>query len=234
MATRELKLKWEPVVCEICQRSLLRGEYSATYYDGDRVHEVCDLCTARAHRQGWIREGTSVAELAPGGHAERARSLVSRLRGRRETGSSRAEAPAAARASLASAMGSPRTEEDPAGERVELADDLPHHVRAVPSAAGAQVARALVLFNATEHARTVAGVIRSLGAPYVYAASGGLDVLVDVIVVWELCWYRYEVDLENEVVRLHGQGYEPAEIGRDLPPANAIADERGKLSLAGN
>jgi hypothetical protein len=218
VATRELQLRWQPVVCQICQRSLLRGEYPVNYYDGDKVHAVCDLCTSRAHRQGWIREGTEVAQLAPAAHAERARSLVARLRGRREPSPAGSDRGRVRQADVAA--GAPST------------DDLPHHVRAVPSGAEAQASRALGLFNASEHARTVAGVVRSLGAPYVHAGTSDDEALVDVLVVWELCWYRYEVDLENSSVRLRGQGYEPGELGAELPAANGIADENGTLSLA--
>jgi hypothetical protein len=221
MATRELKMRWDPAVCEICQRSLLRGEYAVTYYDDDRAHAVCELCTTRAHRQGWIREGTEVAELAPAAHAERARSLVARLRGRRE------------QSGVDPATRQRRAEQRAAEDQMPLSnDDLPHHVHAMPSSADAQAARALTLFNASEHARTIGGVVRSLGAPYVHAARGTAGPLVEVLVVWELCWYRYEVDLENSAVRLRGQGYELGELGEELPAANAAADEHGKLSLA--
>jgi hypothetical protein len=96
----------------------------------------------------------------------------------------------------------------------------------------AQVSQAFRVFNASEHARTVAGVIRSLGAPYIHAGSPQSDTVVEVLVVWELCWYRYEVDLEDGRVRLCGQGYEPAELGAELPAANAITDARGKLTIA--
>jgi len=220
VATRELKMRWDPAVCEICQRSLLRGEYAVTYYDDDRAHAVCELCTTRAHRQGWIREGTEVDELAPAAHAERARSLVARLRGRREQGQ------------LDPATRQRRAEQADGGEETTLAhDDLPHHVRAMPSGADAQAAMALALFNASEHARTIGGVVRSLGAPYVHAARAAGGPLVEVLVVWELCWYRYEADLENSAVRLRGQGYELGELGGELPAANAAADESGKLSL---
>jgi hypothetical protein len=214
-------MRWQPSICEVCQRTLLRGEEPVSYYDEDRVHTVCELCTTRAHRQGWIREGTEVAQLAPAAHAERARSLVARLRGRREPGQPDFDS------------GGQGADEPLAADAVERThDDLPHHVRAVPTGVDAQAARAFDLFNSSEHARTVAGVVHSLGAPYVYASPGNEGPLVDVLVVWELCWYRYEVDLENSVVRPRGQGYEPAELGAELPPANAIADEHGRLSLA--
>jgi hypothetical protein len=211
-------MRWDPAVCDICQRSLLRGEHIVTYYDDDRAHAVCELCTTRAHRQGWIREGTEVAELAPAAHAERARSLVARLRGRREQSGTETRT-------------QQRAERTAAGDQALFShDDLPHHVQAVPSGADAQAARALALFNASEHARTIGGVVRSLGVPYVHAASGGDGALIELLVVWELCWYRYEVDLENSAVRLRRQGYELGELGDELPAANAAADESGKLS----
>jgi hypothetical protein len=209
MATRELKMRWEPVACEICRRNLLRGESPVTFYDGQSAYAVCDLCTTRAHRLGWLREGTQLAENAPAAHAERARSLVARLRVRR-AGEASSEQP----------------------EPEQVVDDIPHHVQALPSAADAQVARALGLFNVSQHARTIAGVLHSLGAPYVQARAGGRDPLVEITVVWELCWYRFEVDLENEVVRQGAQGYDPAELGGELPPANVTADDAGKLSPA--
>ena len=40
------------------------------------------------------------------------------------------------------------------------------------------------------------------------------DSLIAIVVSWELCWYRYEVDLSDggAAVRLAGQGYELSEI----------------------
>jgi hypothetical protein len=199
---------------------LLRGEHPVSFYDGRVRRDVCDLCTGRALRQGWVRDGAEPI-AAPPAYVERTRSLVGRLRARREDGSP----PDLGQTSYPS---QPVTPGEPP------IDDLPHHVQAVPSDQQAQASRALALFNASEYARTVAGVIRSLGAPYVHAAASEQGPVVQVLVVWELCWYRYDVDLENGVVNLRDQGYEPAELGADLMPANAIADERGKLTLAGH
>lgn len=211
MATREVRTTPEPVFCQVCRRSLLRGEHAVTFYDGRTQREVCELCTERARRQGWVRDDDQPV-VAPAAHAERARSLVARLRARLEDNE-------------VSTSGEPAL----AGAPV---DDLPQHVQAPPTDEQAQASHALGLFNASEHARTVAGVIHSLGAPYVHAGTRAEQGFVDVLVVWELCWYRYEVDLENRVVRLRQQGYEPAELGDGLMAANAIADERGKLTLA--
>ena len=50
-------------------------------------------------------------------------------------------------------------------------------------------------FNASEYPRRVAGVTRSLGEPAVSVVPAEhLVEAVRIIVAWELCWYRYEVD----------------------------------------
>ena len=46
------------------------------------------------------------------------------------------------------------------------------------------------------------GVARSLGAPAVNIRSAEhVDGAVAIVVAWELCWYRYEVDLGDESLR---------------------------------
>jgi hypothetical protein len=104
----------------------------------------------------------------------------------------------------------------------------------VPTNAELKVSRALELFNGSQHTKTVSGVARSLGAPEVSVGARSDDgALVELVVAWELCWYRYEVDLADEphAVRLLGQGYELTELGEGPRPANAVADERGALAL---
>jgi hypothetical protein len=96
-----------------------------------------------------------------------------------------------------------------------------------------KVARALEVFNAGEQPRRVAGVARSLGAPTVTARpleeSGST---VAIVVAWELCWYRYEVDLGDEAAgpQLVAQGLELDELPPEDRLANAAADERGELA----
>jgi hypothetical protein len=95
-----------------------------------------------------------------------------------------------------------------------------------------KVARALEVFNAGEQPRRVAGVARSLGAPAVTVRpleeSGST---VAIVVAWELCWYRYEVDLGDEASgpQLVAQGMELDELPEEDRLANAAADERGEL-----
>jgi hypothetical protein len=100
--------------------------------------------------------------------------------------------------------------------------------------AGADVRRALEIFNAGDPPRRVAGVTRSLGAACVKATPvAGGSGRVAIVVAWELCWYRYEIDLGDEAagVRIAAEGMELEELAPEDRVANAAADEHGMLSL---
>ena len=62
-----------------------------------------------------------------------------------------------------------------------------------------------------------------------------LDSVVSIVVAWELCWYRYEVDLSEPgaEAQVIAQGTELAELAREDRLANAAAAESGTLALAG-
>jgi hypothetical protein len=110
----------------------------------------------------------------------------------------------------------------------------PRHVRAVPTSAEHKISSAVEMFNASEHRRTVAGVARSLGAPSVSVRpDDARPSFVNVVVSWELCWYRYEVDLSEDEpsVRVAGQGYELDELAPEELEPNAGSDEQGALSI---
>ena len=107
-------------------------------------------------------------------------------------------------------------------------------MRAVPTNADLKVERALELFNASDYPRTVGGVARSLGAPAVCARPApDRPSVVTIAVVWELSWYRYEVDLSDEAggPQRVGQGAEVSDLDPEELVANAVADERGQLQL---
>jgi len=208
MATRQLQTSHEPITCEICRRSLLRGEHAANFRNGAERHTVCELCTGRALDSGWVREGGSVAD-AVATRTVRARSLVGRLRARLED--NHVAAP----------------------ERGGTLPEAPErHVHAVPADQRAQLARAVALFNASEQPRMLAGVIRSLGAPYAFVGPLHDEVVVEILVAWELCWYRFDADLEGDIVHKRAQGYELTELGGELADANAAVDPDGRLALA--
>jgi hypothetical protein len=216
------------ISCAVCGRTLLQGEQPEIYLvNGTRRH-VCDLCTVRANHQGWIRESEGPQIGHRTGAGER-RPLLDRLRGRRER--RRAE-PAPGPAPEPAPAEAEHAPEQPAEGPRE-----PRHVHAVPTSAELKMSRAVEEFNNSEHPRTVAGVARSLGAPGVCVrASAGQASTVGITVAWELCWYRYEVDLADESasgVRSAGQGYELSELTPEEQASNAAADEHGRLGLAG-
>jgi hypothetical protein len=217
--TRDIRTSNAPVACDVCGRTLLRGEHAETYLAGGDRRSVCELCSSRALHEGWVREG-SVAAYTPGETTTERRSLLGRLRTRREND---ALDPGAAEldSRATSAQAASRTRE-------------PRHVHAVPTSAEHKVSSAVQAFNSSEHPRTVAGVARSLGAPGVSVRpSEARPSVVNVVVSWELCWYRYEVDLSDDGpnVRLSAQGYELDELAPGELEINAAAHERGTLVL---
>jgi hypothetical protein len=197
---------------------------------------VCELCTSRALHEGWIREGTMPPGDGREGRPDRRRSFLSRLLSRPQA-RPRAEEPPPAAYEEPELMPEPAPAPEPPVRRERVRERLrePRHVRAIPTSAEHKIASAVELFNGSEHRRTIAGVARSLGAPTVSVrpAEEGLS-LVNVVASWELCWYRYEVDLSEEVptVRLSAQGYELDELPSEERSPNAVSDERGSLSLS--
>jgi len=241
------------VTCDVCGRTLLRGEHADVFLHGGARRMVCDLCTARAVNEGWIREGLDDAAVRRSG-SNRPRSLLGRLRQRRaeaiaEDGDDEARyAPEPTVRRLDSAGEAEEVEEalEPAdvpagregGRRAEPVFEPPReprHVHAVPTNADLKMARALDVFNASDHPRTVAGVARSLGEPMVAVRPSPTEgSVVTIIVGWELSWYRYEVDLGDEAsgVRIAEQGAELTQLEEADQVANAVADEFGTLHMA--
>jgi hypothetical protein len=224
--TRDIRTNQVDIACDICGRTLLRGEHAETFLAGGSRREVCDLCTARAQHEGWIREsGGDDLALRHTRHDGRGRSFLDRLRSRRERAREVQDEMAAA-------------EEPPPHEEPQRTPDPPRHprhVRAVPTNADLKMQRAIDVFNASDHTRTVGGVARSLGAPAVSVRPRtDRPSVVAITVMWELSWYRFEVDLSDEAggVRRDAQGDELAELAPEDQEVNAAADERGGLHLA--
>lgn len=94
--------------------------------------------------------------------------------------------------------------------------------------------RAVSRFNASESARTVAGLMRSLGSPWVsVGAAAGSPSEVRVTVAWELSWYQWGVDLADELrpVFQIDKGNEVEQLDRSARQWNASAVEGGRLVL---
>jgi hypothetical protein len=245
------------VACDVCGRTLLRGEHADPFIAGGARRMVCELCTARAANEGWIREGADNALGVRRNGPRGGRSLLGRLRPQKLPGR-RAPADQAVPVSRRGYSNVDRIETaervaDAAEATIDAEQDAyeavpapvaqeatasrePRQVRAVPTNADLKMARALDVFNTTAHPRRISGVARSLGQPAVTVLPSATEgAIVSIVVGWELCWYRYEVDLADEAagVRVTGQGAELSELSAEELEPNAAADERGLLVLAG-
>lgn len=293
MTTKHISTSHEQEICEICGRTLLRGEHTEMFLDGGRRHAVCELCKPYALQEGWMREGSVPASEPVDEAAPRRRSLFGR-RGRRRAepdtdpysvdpgelslddelayeqpprrrrrtrepepvADERGDAYARTEQVLDQGLGfdeyPPAPAEPAAPRRPERYPEPPqeqfepvrerhprrrssrgaHDVHAVPIDAEQKIDAALEVFNASRHPRTIAGVARSLGAPGVQVEPDPQTAtLVWIVAAWELCWYRYEVDLSTDPgrVRLDSQGDELAELGAQTLRTNAVADANGRL-----
>lgn len=227
MATREIRTPSpdSAAACDVCGRTLLRGERAHPYLDGGERRTVCELCTARAVQEGWIREGTMPSFSDGTSRRDRGRSLLGLIRSRRE-------APPPEPAEHPEPFERPRRR---VAERPRRRPAEPRHVRAVPSSAEQRMSAAVSAFNSSEHPRTVAGVARSLGLPAVAVLTDDArPSLVQITVAWELSWYRFDVDLADGEgsVRVGNQGSELGELSAAELQPNAACDEQGMIRLA--
>ena len=229
-STRDIRTNQVDISCDVCGRTLLRGERAESYLAGGERRQVCELCTTRAQHEGWIREDGGDELTLRTSRQERGRGFLEKLRARRERAREVADEVAAEEEAFSEAR-------EPARETAPPPDlpRRPRHVRAVPTNAELKVERALEVFNGSEHTRTVGGIARSLGAPAVSARPlPDRPSVVGIAVMWELSWYRFEIDLSDEAggVRQVAQGAELSELDADEQLVNAAADERGGLHLA--
>ena len=234
---KELKPVHEDVQCEVCGRTILKGERAEPYLvPGGERRLVCELCTIRADQHGWIREAAHHDLPAARARPEPRRGLLDRLRRRREDprpdDASAPEPPPV----FADAADGDRSEEAPVPDHPLPSDGPkdPRHVRAVPTNAEVKIERALELFNASEHTRTISGIARTLGEPWVSAAPlSTAPSEVTIVVAWELSWYRYRVDLgdADQPVLLVDKGEELSELGGEPPAWNGAAASDGRLAV---
>jgi hypothetical protein len=236
VATKDIRPSTAITVCDVCGRTLLRGEHAEVYLDGAARRSVCELCKSRALHEGWVREGTVPTYDVGESTSNRRGSLFSRLRRRRENPPQEAVEEQMPEPAPPDRLEEPAPAPPPRAPRKRTREPgrEPRHVRAVPMGAGQKIASAIEVFNNSEHRRTVAGVARSLGAPIVSIhPNEAHSSRVDIVAAWELCWYRYEVDLSDDVplVREAGRGYELDELSPHERESNAAYDEHGALAV---
>jgi hypothetical protein len=238
--SKQVRANVEHMICEVCGRTMLKGERTEPYLTPSRERKlVCQLCAPRAQQEGWIRESAN-----PGTPARPPRPQEGGRRFRR----ARKAALALGESLLPDSPGGApdRSDSPPSlgpGEGADGAADRsrktrfqrdPRHVRAVPTNAQLKLERAVELFNESEHPRTVAGIARTLGSPRVSAsASSASAAEVIVTVAWDISWYQFVIDLSdtNDPVRMDARGEELDELRPDARDWNATASEDGRLTI---
>jgi hypothetical protein len=202
--------------CAVCGRTILAGEQVHGYVEGAQERTVCELCVARAERLGWRPAGAEEPERGGEGHEGRGR-LRGLLRRRSRRPGAAVSAPA------------PVPQADPAAPG--------RRARAVPApdaSAPTPFERAVARFNSSDAGRTVAGLTRTLGLPWVsIGASAGGPEEVRITVAWELSWYQWGVDIGDELrpVFQLDKGREVDQLDPAAKQWNASVDEDGRLSL---
>jgi hypothetical protein len=220
--------------CDVCGRTILKGERTEAYLaPGGQRKLVCELCTARAEHEGWIRESAH-GDLPAMRPRESRRPLIGRLRrGRREDPQPAHDVGNGAVGELPPEATGEEHELDQRQQRRHSRGKDPRHVRAVPTNAQVKIERALEMFNGSEHTRTIAGIARTLGHPWVSAVPRAeAPSEVEVTVAWELSWYRYRVDLgdASDPVTLLAKGQEMGELDDAQREWNASATSDGQLA----
>jgi hypothetical protein len=236
---KELRPVHDAVSCDVCGRTILKGERAEWYLaPGGHRRQVCDLCAVRAQHHGWIRESGAGDMPARVPRNEPRRGVLGRLRKRRPADE---QARLAEREAMYGAANGTEPDERPLEEteaapapppRPRSRPQSPRHVRAVPTTAEVKVERAIELFNGSGHQRTVAGLARTLGPPWVSALPDPNQAsAVSVLVAWELSWYRYRVDLGDEAdpVMMLDKGEELDQIDESFRAWNAGLDDDGRV-----
>ena len=236
MATRSIVTSQPDVACDVCERRLLRGEQSDVFLAAGQRRTVCELCAPRATHEGWLRESDHDAVSVPPLRARRGRSLFDRLRQVRKATDGPAE--------VAATDPSDGSEEG----QYDFLDGLAGHAEGPPAEPqqGAEIGDPPILNRrgaaAERKRRPAAAVGPSVRSSCSTPASSraacqrsparwaspevsvrpdeDVENLVSIVIAWELCWYRYEIDIDDQgaAVRTLTQG---TELGEARAPGSA-------------
>jgi hypothetical protein len=210
--------------CSICGRTILKGERTHAYLspEGER-RLVCDLCRGRAEAVGW---SPANAVGAPPRESRRRRRSVGALLW--ECAGARARRADAGPGGSRGERGGARSP-DPAARGAGVG-----RTETIPESPRSRLDRAVTRFNSSAHARTVAGLMRTLGPPWVsVGAAAGTPSEIRITVAWELSWYQWGVDIASDsspVVELD-KGHEVGQLDGPARQWNAHATEGGQLQL---
>lgn len=183
------------VSCRVCGRTLLMGERSVGYFtpSGEGPFDVCELCVARADRYGLRPRPSTADEVSharrPGTLARIAASMFGR-----PAAASRPVPPVQGSASVAAAAAVGQAPRSRRLRRAAAASTLDHLALGSVPVGTAAIPVALAAFNQSPHARTLAGLYRTLGAPRASVAPrSATDREVILTVAWEIVWYQFRV-----------------------------------------
>src|SRR3954464_2769861 len=150
---KELKTDEEPVSCDICSRTILKGERTEPFLaPGGRRKRVCELCIPRADHEGWIRESAQNDIPATRARPQQRRSFVGRLRGMLDSDAESAPEPIEEEPPVfdddqqPAPAGDRDRERGRGGEPPRPSRRDARHIRAVPTTREVKVERALELF----------------------------------------------------------------------------------------
>src|SRR5437588_5884891 len=165
---RERKTDEEARSCDVCGRTILKGERTEVYLaPGGRRKPVCEPCGPRADHEGWIREAAHADLPAARARPAQRRSLAARVRGLFEREPLPAERGAGEPPPVPEdgddPAAPPAREAPPSRERAPARPRDGRQVRAIPTTAEVKVERALELFNSSDHPRTIPGLARTTG-----------------------------------------------------------------------
>ena len=228
--------------CAVCGRTILAGERTRAYVSTGGRHDVCELCAPRAERLGWERERDGMPEILPA--PEKRRLLGGLLRRRPRAGTPVAESreatepdrvpePELDTAEATSSDSEPTPADRPRNPDPAAPGARPRRIDPQPALLS-PFERAIARFNASEASRTVGGLVRTLGAPWVsVGASAGAPKEIRITVAWELSWYQWGIDLGDELrpVFQIDKGLEMDQLDSAARQWNASAVEGGRIIL---